>query len=186
MKQAPTRRAGALALATVMLAGLAACSSAPPLKHVMLSPPQTERLPARPSNWEVRRVKMPEYLDNYDIQLRTADYVLTRMPDAKWAERLPVAVTRLLQQTIDEKLVNHRDRHYRVDVDIDTFEPQPSGHVVLSASWKVLNAKDKLVTRDDTLIQEPLPKRHQSPSAVGQAMSTAVRELALQIVSAAG
>lgn len=174
------------ALALALTAGLSACGSVPPLKHVMLSPPQTERLAARPSNWHVRRVKVPEYLDNYDIQLRTDDYVLTRMPDAKWAERLPVACTRLLQQTIDEKLLHNRNKHYRVEVDIETFEPQPSGNVVLSALWKVVNRDDQVVARNDAQIQEPLPQRDRSPSDVGQAMSTAIRELAARIVSAAG
>lgn len=186
MKQTLTRRAVTLAIAAGMLSGLAACSSAPPLRHVMLSPPQTERLPSHPSDWEVRRVKMPEYLDNYDVQLRTDDYVLTRLADAKWAERLPVATTRLLQQTIDEKLLHKRKLHYRVEVSIDTFEPQPSGQVILSASWKVLDARRKIVARDDSLIKEPLPTIGRTPSVVGRAMSTAVRELALQIVSAAG
>lgn len=175
---------GALALA--MASGLSACGSVPPLKHVMLSPPQTQRLPSRPSHWQVRRVKMPEYLDNYDIQLRTDDYVLTRLHDAKWAERLPLATTRLLQQTINEKLVHNRQKHYRVDVDVDTFEPQPSGEVVLSAQWQVIGAGDQVIARDDAQIQEPLPASQRTPGAIGQAMSSAVRELALRIVSAAG
>jgi len=181
------RRASvALLIAAGLGLGLSACGTVAPLKHVMLSPPQTERLASRPSDWDVRRVKMPEYLDNYDVQLRTDNYVLTRLPDAKWAERLPVAVTRLLQQTIDEKLVRNRNKHYEVEVDIDTFEPQPSGQVVLSASWKVVAGDDHVVARDDALIQEPLTGATQSPASIGQAMSTAVRELALQIVSAAG
>lgn len=182
-----TRRLSAtLLMSAGLVVGLAGCGAVVPLKHVMLSPPQTERLASHPSDWDVRRVKMPEYLDNYDVQLRTDNYVLTRLPDAKWAERLPVAVTRLLQQTIDEKLVRNRNKHYEVDVDIDTFEPQPSGQVVLSASWKVVAADDHVVARDDSLIQQPLAGVSQSPASIGEAMSTAVRELALQIVSAAG
>ncbi|MGN8160156.1 PqiC family protein [Salinisphaera sp. RV14] len=173
----------AVVTATVLLAG---CSSLPPLKHVMLTPPQTQRLAARPSDWKVQRVQMPEYLDNYDIQLRTNDYVLTRLPDAKWAERLPVAVTRLLQQTIDEKLQTKRAKHYQVHVNIDTFEPQPSGQVVLSADWRVTDANGQTVVRHDSLIKEPLPKTGRNADTIGRAMSTAVRELAMQIVARAG
>ncbi|MGB7755727.1 MAG: PqiC family protein [Salinisphaera sp.] len=169
--------------ATLLMAG---CSSLPPLKHVMLTPPQTQRLAAQPSDWKVRRVQMPEYLDNYDIQLRTDDYVLTRLPDAKWAERLPVAVTRLLQQTIDEKLQTNRDKNYQVHVNIDTFEPQPSGQVVLAADWRVTDADDHIVARKDSLIKEPLPATGRNADTIGRAMSTAVRELAMQIVARAG
>lgn len=171
------------ALASIALAG---CGSLPPLKHVMLSPPQTQRLASRPSDWKVERVQMPEYLDNYDIQLRTDDYVMTRLPDAKWAERLPAATTSLIQQTIDEKLQTHRDRHYEVHVSVNTFEPQPSGNVVLAADWRVTDANGDVVARDDSLIKQPLPAHQHSPDAIGRAMSAAVRELAMQIVAAAG
>lgn len=177
------RTLAAPVFASLLLAG---CGSLPPLKHVMLSPPQTQRLASRPSEWKVLRVQMPEYLDNYDIQLRTDDYVLTRLADAKWAERLPAAMTRLLQQTIDEKLQAHRDRHYEVHVDVDTFEPQPSGQVVLAAGWRVTNADGDTVAGHDSLIKEPLPTAKRNADSIGRAMSNAVRELAMQIVARAG
>lgn len=180
-----TRLIPALAGATLVAATLAGCASVPPLQQVTLSPPQTQSVPTRPSGWTVRRVQVPEYLDNYGIQLRKRNYVLMRMANAKWAERLPEAVTRLLQQTIDQKLETKRKQHDVVHVDIDTFEPQPSGKVVLSASWRVNNAQGGLVARHDTVITEPLPAQP-SPDQVGEAMSTAVRELAMQIVARAG
>ncbi|MES1926458.1 ABC-type transport auxiliary lipoprotein family protein [Salinisphaera sp. T31B1] len=174
-------------LVAACLMGLSACASVPPLQHVLLSPPQNERAPTRASQWEVRRVQMPEYLDNYDIQLRTDEYVLTRLPDAKWAERLPVATTRLLQQTIDEKLVNKRDRPYQVDVAVDMFEPQPEGKVVLSARWKVTDrSTDTVIERDNSVIEQPLPANSRDAAAIGRAMSEAVRQLGFRIVSAAG
>lgn len=174
-------------LAAACLVGLSACASVPPVQHVLLSPPQSERATTKASQWDVRRVQMPEYLDNYDIQLRTDEYVLTRLPDAKWAERLPVAMTRLLQQTIDEKLVTQRDRPYQVDVSVDMFEPQTSGNVVLSARWKVTDTQSEtVVARDNTLIQQSLTGPERDPAIVGRAMSEAVRQLAFQIVSAAG
>lgn len=177
-----TLAAPALVLASLLLAG---CGSLPPLKHVVLSPPQTQRPASRPSAWKVRRVQMPEYLDNYDIQLRTHDYVVTHLPDAKWAERLPAAITHLLQQTIDEKLETHRDRHYAVHVDVDTFEPQPSGQVVLAARWRVTDAADNTVARDSSLIKKPLATSQRHADAVGHAMSMAVRGLAMQIIARA-
>lgn len=167
--------------------GLAACASVPPLQHVLLSPPQSERAPARSSEWNVRRVRVPEYLDSYDIQMRSDEYVLTRLQDAKWAERLPLAITRLLQQTVDEKLVSNRDRPYQVDVNVDTFEPQADGQVVFSSRWTVTDTRDdRVVARDNTLIQQPLPDTQRDPAAVGRAMSEAVRQLAFRIVAEAG
>jgi len=173
-------------IAVVML-GLAGCASVPPLQHVLLSPPQSERAPARSSDWTVRRVRVPEYLDSYDVQMRTDDYVLTRLKDAKWAERLPLAITRLLQQTIDEKLVSNRDRPYQVDVSVDTFEPQSEGQIVFSSRWTVTDTSDdSVVARDNTLIQQALPGAARDPAAIGRAMSEAVRQLAFRIVAEAG
>lgn len=185
MKSGPILRVAMVSVvASLVLTG---CGSLPPLKHVMLSPPQTQRLASQPSEWQVRRVQMPEYLDNYDIQLRTDDYVVTRLSDAKWAERLPAATTQLLQRTIDEKLQAHRDRHYEVHVDVHTFEPQPSGQLVLAANWRVTNAAGDTVARDDSLIKQPLPtSQRRNADAIGRAMSEAVRELAMRIVARAG
>ncbi|ERJ19741.1 lipoprotein [Salinisphaera shabanensis E1L3A] len=172
------------AMAAVFVVATTACSSVAPLQQVLLSPPQASRAASQPSSWQVRRVHVPEYLDNYDIQLRTDEYVLTRMPNAKWAERLPAAMTRLLQQTIDEKLVSDRGRDYDVDVVVDSFEPQPSGQVVLAARWKVTQANTHtVVARDNTVIQQSLPAKPRDPAAIGQAMSDAVRELAFEIVA---
>lgn len=187
----PMSRLWRVGVAALLVAGGTACSSIGPLQQVVLSPPQSARAAQaadpQASGWEVRRVRVPEYLDNYDIQLRTDDYVLTRMANAKWAERLPMAITRLLQQTIDEKLIGQRDRDYTVDVTVDSFEPQPSGAVVLAARWKVVDTDDRaVIARDSTVIQKTLPAGPRQAATVGQAMSEAVRELAFEIVAKAG
>lgn len=181
----PTLRWASLILLSGAL--LAGCGSVPPLKRVTLSPPQADRLPARPSDWQVRRVQVPEYLDNYHLQTRTDAHVLSEVANAKWASRLPVAMTQLLQQTIDEKLVQGRNKPYEVHVDVSTFEPQPGGNVVLAAKWRVSDTADTTIARDTTLIREPLPARASDDAErIGQAMSNAVRELAMQILAETG
>lgn len=180
----------ACAAAAGVLAGTA-CTSVAPLQQVVLSPPQAEAVAGSvdhgASGWQVQRVRVPEYLDSYDVQLRTDDYVLTRMANAKWAERLPMAMTRLLQQTIDAKVVGARDREYEVGVIVDAFEPQPSGQVVLNARWQVIDSRTETrVARDTTVIRKALPAGPRDPATVGRVMSEAVRELAFQIVAKAG
>lgn len=185
----PALRAGVAAL--VVLGGTA-CTNVAPLQQVVLSPPQAARAAGSAehgaSGWEVRRVQVPEYLDSYDVQLRTDDYVLTRMADAKWAERLPMAMTRLLQQTIDGQLASERARaqDYLVDVSVNAFEPQPSGPVVLAARWTVSEAGSRdVVARDRAVIQQALPAGPRDAATVGRAMSKAVTELAARIVAGA-
>ena len=184
MKHATLRWAGVILVSGGLLAG---CGSVPPLKRITLSPPQTERVPARPSDWHVMRVQVPEYLDNYHLQVRRDAHVLSEVANAKWAIRLPVAMTQLLQQTIDEKLVQGRNKPYDVHVDVSTFEPQPGGTVVLAAQWRVTDNADTTVSRDTALITQPLPARSgDNAEIIGQAMSNAVRELAMQILAQTG
>jgi uncharacterized lipoprotein YmbA len=177
-------RNGLLALSLLALAG---CAGAPPPKHVLLAPPAGQ-ITARPSDWEVSRVQVPEYLDNYNIELRSGHFVLSRLHNAKWAVRLPVAMTQLLQKTINQKLMTHRKRPYRVAVTVDAFEPRASGQVLLAAHWQVTNRRtDATIAQDQALIRQPLPVAHQhDPEQLGRAMSAAVRKLAYQIVSTAG
>lgn len=174
---------GALIIGFAMLA--AGCTSLPPVKHILLSVPPEARSTAQPSHWDVARVQMPEYLDSTEVWLRTEDYILMPMRNAYWAQRLPVAMTQLLQQTINAKLLTHRDAPYRVRVQVDAFAPQPDGNVVLSARWRVVDTRsDRVVHHDDTLIRQPLAGAL-SAATVGRAMSEAVRQLAFQIVAAA-
>ncbi|MBH03084.1 MAG: hypothetical protein CMP08_03005 [Xanthomonadales bacterium] len=184
MKHATLQWAGMILVSGGLLAG---CGGVAPLKRITLSPPQTERLPARPSDWHVMRVQVPEYLDNYHLQIRSDAHVLSELPNAKWAIRLPVAMTRLLQETIDEKLVQGRNKPYDVHVDVSTFEPQPGGTLVLAAQWRVTDSADTTVARDTALIRESLPAgSSDNAEVIGRAMSNAVRELAMQILAQTG
>lgn len=193
LPQQTSRHGRSLTVATVLIAGaiavmaLAGCSSAPPLKHVLLAPPQSSRVPPKHSNWQVAQVHVPAYLDSYDINYRSGSYVVDQLPNAKWAQRLPAGITALLQSTIDSQLQSDRDKPYKVNVDVSTFGPQPSGQVVLSARWQVKNRKTgHLVAQDAMVIKQPLPVKKRTPETVGRAMSLAVRKLGHRIVAAAG
>lgn len=177
----------ALMLAGMVSLSLAGCTSTPPLKHVLLTPPQASHLPPRGSNWKVALVQVPEYLDSTEIRYRTSDYVISELPNARWAQPLPSAIASLLQTTINSKLETDRARPYTVHVNIANFAPQPSGKVVLSGRWRVTNRKSgEVVARDAITIKEPLPTRTRTPAGIGRAMSHLVRTLAYRIVAAAG
>lgn len=177
----------ALMLAGAMSLGLSGCASTPPLKHVLLVPPQASHLPPRGSNWQVALVKVPEYLDSQNIRYRTNDYVIKELPNAQWAEPLPSAITSLLQTTINSKLETGRAKPYTVHVDIATFALQPSGKVVLSGRWRVTNRKSgEVVARDAIALKKSLSTQNRTPESIGRTMSQLVRELAYRIVATVG
>ncbi len=180
-------RAATSLAAVALMAGIAGCSGAPPLKQVLLAPPQASQVARQGANWQVARVKVPDYLDSYHIRYRASDFVIDELADAKWAQRLPAGVTALLQSAIDSSLKQNRHRPYTVHVDISTFAPQPSGKVVLSAHWRVTNRQShETVAQNAAVINKPLAVKKRSPEAIGRTMSQAVRTLAQRIVSTAG
>lgn len=181
------RGAVAVIVAFLVIIGVTGCASAPPLKQVLLAPPETHHVPPEQSNWQVAVVTVPNYLDSYHIRYRSSDFVIDELPNAKWAQRLPSAITALLQSTIDSKLETNRDRPYRVKVTIATFAPQPSGKVVLSARWRVNNRDTgESVAHDSVIINKPLTMKDRTPETIGQTMSQTVRNLAYQVVAEAG
>lgn len=166
--------------ASLLLLLLAGCGTVPPAAKVMLSAPPEHT--GHASHWHVMRIKMPEYLDNYDIRLRRHDYVMTHLDNAKWAERLPAAMTRTLQKTIDQRLESHRDRSLDVRVAVDNFELQSENEAVLSARWQVTDKDRNMLAQDQILVRKPVPVAN-DPDAVGKAMSEAVHELATDIMT---
>lgn len=184
MMKRPTQMAVLVAL--FMGAMLAAgCSTLPPARQVVLSPPHVKKMTAAPTHWRVMRVKMPEYLDNYDIQVRAQDHVVQHLKNARWAERLPAATTRLLQRTIEEHLQHDRDKTYDVRVEIDTFELQAADRIALSARWQVTDDDRHVVARGSTVIRKHVQDRDDA-DAIGRAMSQAVHDLGMQIMNGAG
>ncbi|QPC43795.1 membrane integrity-associated transporter subunit PqiC [Kaustia mangrovi] len=128
-------------------------------------------------------VSAPEYLDTYDVLIRTSEFSLKAAPNAKWAEKPSAALTRLIRARAAAAGFATVDRaDYDVLVDVDRFEPTSGGTVVLSARWRVVDANDRetVVARGGDTIYQPVA---QGPNGNIAAMEVAGQELARRVVS---
>lgn len=123
-----------LVLLPVML--LAGCASSPDTQFYTLvssdAPSDSEtRQPV-----QVARVQMPEYLDSNRLWVRTATHRIEAIPDVRWAESLPRASTRSLQQLLGAEGGSVSDAE-RLLVDLDVFEGR----------WNLSGEQDQAVMR---------------------------------------
>jgi len=123
------------------------------------------------------RITVPEYLDGYDIITRTSSHELRRVNGARWAERLPEAVARVLRTGLAANGVQVVDDAASVvSVEIAAFEAMADGVVVLSATWGVRD-EDRQPIAQGTLVTE-------QPAGTGAPAQAAAMELALQRLAA--
>ena len=123
------------------------------------------------------RITVPEYLDGYDVVMRTSSHELRRIDGARWAERLPDAVARVLRTGLAANGVQVVDDAARaVSVEIAAFEAMANGVVVLSAAWVVRDDGRQQIANGSVVTEQP--------AGSGAAAQAAAMELALQQLAA--
>jgi uncharacterized lipoprotein YmbA len=140
----PSRRRIFAVLA--LLPALGACSTTPAPQLYTLAP-----RPGTPDNRfsgsiSVRKAELAKYLDRPEIVRYSDPYQLSMSEYVRWGEGLPDMVTRVLVADLAQRLP--RTQPYAssgplslpaptitIDVNIDKFEPDPSGAIVLLAQW---------------------------------------------------
>jgi uncharacterized protein len=137
---------------------------------------------------EVTEVKVPDYLDTTDLIVRSFGRLI---PSAtgRWGERLSVGMTRALAASLAARLprmvvttARPAAPARRILVDVEAFEAQSDGSVVLAASWSIASGSSRqTLLAEHSSIAVPLEKR--DDAAVVAAMSRAVDELADQIAA---
>jgi uncharacterized protein len=142
--RSPSRRHIVAALA--LLPALGACSTTASPRLFTLAP-----RPGAPDNRfsgtiEVKRAELAKYLDRPEIVRYRDAYELSMSEYVRWGEGLGDMVTRVLVEDLAQRLP--RGQAYAapgpltlpapdvtIEVNIDKFEPDPSGAIVLAAQW---------------------------------------------------
>lgn len=178
------RRAVSTVVVAVSMSVLSACAGQlPPADLVVLTGadvPAVAAMPAAATGIVVRmgEVRVPAYLDTYDVLVRSAPHQMAPLPDVKWAEKLPAALTRLMRENATAAgyvLADSAD--LVVLVDVDRFEPTEAGEVVLTARWTIVEdaRQDRILGHGTQTFREPCST---APDMRVDAMERAARRLA--------
>jgi len=193
---APRSRHGrAAAIVLAIAAGGCALLNGPtaqaPRFYVLTpAPPPTEPRPSRRLVIGLGPVQLPPYLDRPEMVARVAPNQITFDDLNRWGEPLKDNLVRVLAANLDEQLdllrvvpypwYKDTPMDYAVSVAVGRFEPQPDGHVMLIAHWRINESSgDPIVSRD-----AQFSRPGGSPAETAAAMSELVGELSDTIASA--
>jgi len=165
---------------------LAACASPDPTYYTLQTMPGTQ-MPGLAGTVEVRRPGLAGYLDRSDIVLKSQSYKLSLNSQKQWAEPLGDMIGRVLTQDLSQRLPGKSvytqsgaitaDADMRVEVDIQAFDADGSGDVVLTAE----------VAIEGGITHHPLSTRHISLRAplngIGEASQVAAMSALLGTLS---
>ena len=141
-------------LVPVLLAAGCADAVPPPTLYVLQTAPAAAPAAGqgRPLAVALGPVTVPDYLDRTDIVRRASDNRLAISEGERWAETLRAGVLRVLAADLSDRLgprgwVGTGGGHggpaeVEIPVDIDGFEQDAAGRVVLSASWEIRASRD--------------------------------------------
>jgi|APTNR8051073442_1049403.scaffolds.fasta_scaffold00566_36 hypothetical protein len=167
MSQHSIGRCRCLAL-LVFVGVLAGCALTEPSRFYLLSttPPKGVAAPAADSvAVGVEPVSLPAYLDRPQIVRRESAHTLELSEFHRWGEPLDGAITRVLAGNLAARLKSERvfvvsarpqaTATVTVDVDFARFDADPDGSAVMSAQWRVLNARGAEVAASRTEVRQP-------------------------------
>jgi uncharacterized lipoprotein YmbA len=136
----------------------AACSSGPPRRIYLLTPPVNPTAPITntPSSagdpmppkqrLEVRRILVPDYLDSTDILMRSGSDEVKVSATGRWGERLSLGLThavaadlaaRMPQDSIVLDASSNPQRQLRIT--ITALDLWQNGRCVLAANWSIVD-----------------------------------------------
>jgi len=130
---------------------MTACSSAPPLRTFVLTPPlsPTALAPTTASPTErivIRHVLVPDYLDTTDILMRDGTNEVKVDGTGRWDERLSQGLTRALAADLAARLPSDAvlldtssPAQEQVLVTVNSLDLWPDGRCILAASWTIVD-----------------------------------------------
>ncbi len=173
------------------LPALAGCSTSPPPKLYTLASRPAAPVNRAAASVGVKQVEVAKYLDRPQIVRYTDPYQLSALEFDRWGEGPSDMVTRVLIENLAQRLPGSHvyavsgpftlpSADVTIEVNIDRFDADAGGAVILAAQWVVHNGKKKDQFRSQEVRVMPT-----SGDTAGQvaAMSDALGQLATQIAT---
>ncbi|MEI6985758.1 MAG: PqiC family protein [Rhodospirillaceae bacterium] len=189
----------------------AGCATLPPPNLYVLSSPLAATTPAaataaatpastprlnRPLMVALGPITVPDYLDRTDIVRRATDNRMATEDGARWAEPLRSGLQRALVADLAGRLgsgywvtisgTRSADVDFEVPLDVETFEPDATGRVVMIASWEIRTVRDGANVMRQVMRQRVNFEHAMAVPGVEaqvRAMSAAVADLGASIVA---
>ena len=138
-------------------------------------------------------VTVPGYLDRSEIATRVSPTQVSYSSTNRWAESLPVSVSRVLSENLATLLGTDRivqypwfgniSLDYLVEIEILRFESSPTGAGELNARWAIRDGHSRkyLVVRETRIVS---PSSAADTAAAVAALSTSLDGLSREIAAA--
>lgn len=182
-----------LALAILLMA----CSSSPPVRYFSLSPIESgfQQDPDDSVMLGFGPFRMPEYLNRSQIVTRGANAEVQVDEFSRWSEPLATSLLRIVSTDVDnllegvvvvvfpyEPFVRNQVR-YRLVGDINRFEADHLGQIVLEVQWGVADVDGgvELPVRRNRYLAQAVTAN--DPGAVAAAMNDALAQFSRDIAS---
>jgi uncharacterized lipoprotein YmbA len=144
-----------------LLLCLAACSSTPPPRIYLLTPPLPSAAPAPSPVLPVprivmSRVRVPDYLDTTDILLRDGTREVKVSETGRWGERLSHGLTRALAADLGARLpgalgtFDPSSTQRQVQVSVDALDLWADGRCAMTATWTIVDPAASRAVADGT------------------------------------
>lgn len=191
-----------IAYGIAVLALLSACSSSPPVRYFSLSPIDSEfqQDPDDAILLGLGPFRMPEYLERSQIVTRGVNAEIQVDEFSHWSEPLATSLLRIVSADVDNLLPGVvvvvfpyeafvRDQvKYRLVGDINRFEADHQGRIVLEIQWGIADADGKMavpVRRNRYQAQAASADGSNSvdPGAVASAMNDALAQFSRDIAA---
>lgn len=176
---------------------LSACASSSPVRYYSLHPIDHEFIPAPDDALMLGLgpLRMPDYLNRSQIVRRGTNAEMRVDEFSRWSEPLATALLRTVSANVDNLLPGVvvvmfpygpvvRDQvNYRLVGDVNRFEADDQGRVVLEVQWAIASTDgDVIVPVRRNRYQTPASSVN-DPGAVVTAMSDALAEFSRDIAS---
>jgi uncharacterized lipoprotein YmbA len=174
-----------------LLPALGGCSTSPPPKLYTLAPRPATPDPGSARTISVKHVEIAKYVERPQIVRYVDPYQISASEFDRWGEDLGDMVTRILVENLSQRLpgsqiyaatgpLTSSRSDITLEVNVDKFDADPGGAVVLVAQWVVHGGK-----RREKIHSEQIRIAMTSNDTTDQvaAMSDALGQLASQIAA---
>ncbi len=189
-----------IVIAVLVSLALAACSSSPPVRYFSLSPIDSDFQPDPDEAIMLGfgPLRMPDYLDRSQIVTRGANSEMQVDEFSRWSEPLATSLLRIVSTDVDNLLPGvvvvvfpyepfvREQVKYRLVGDINRFEADFRGRIVLEVQWGVADADGQIavpVRRNRYEAQATIDGQPAAgdPGAVTAAMNDALAQFSRDI-----